>query len=74
MAFVVAAANTHDQVCAAGLLRRAAIPHRLIADRSYDTRKLRDRLAQRGCEPVIPTNPGQLALPRALEWFARFVR
>lgn len=30
----------------------------LIADGAYDSRKLRDRLAQRGCcEAVIPPNP-----------------
>jgi transposase len=39
------------------LRRRAVIPHRLIADRSYDANKLRDWLAERGCQPVIPPNP-----------------
>ncbi len=57
MAFVVTAGNTHDLVGAAELLGRMPIPQRLIADRSYDARKLRDWLAQRGCEPVIPPNP-----------------
>ena len=32
-------------------------PRRLIADRAYDARKLRDWLTERGCEPVIPPNP-----------------
>jgi putative transposase len=38
-------------------LRRVPTPGQLIADRSYDARKLRDWLAQRGCEVVIPPNP-----------------
>jgi transposase len=29
---------------------------RLLADRAYDARSLRDWLTQRGCEPVIPPN------------------
>lgn len=29
----------------------------MIADRSYDARKLRTWLVERGCEPVIPPNP-----------------
>jgi transposase len=32
-------------------------PKVLIADRAYDARKLRDWLAERGCEAVIPPNP-----------------
>lgn len=44
-------------VGAAALLRRVPTPSQLIADRSYDARKLRDWLAQRGCEVVIPPNP-----------------
>ena len=32
-------------------------PSRLIADRSYDARKLRDWLSERGCDVVIPPNP-----------------
>ena len=57
MAFVVTAGNTHDLVGAAELLRRVPLPQRLIADRSYDAKKLRSSLAQRGCEAVIPPNP-----------------
>jgi transposase len=57
LAFVVTAGNTHDLVGAAELLRRTPTPRRLIADRSYDARKLREWLAERGCEPVIPPNP-----------------
>ena len=32
-------------------------PHRLIADRAYDARRLREWLSQRGAEAVIPPNP-----------------
>lgn len=32
-------------------------PRKLIADRAYDARKLRDWLSERGCEAVIPPNP-----------------
>jgi hypothetical protein len=32
-------------------------PRCVIADRSYDARKLRDWLAERGCEVVIPPHP-----------------
>ena len=35
----------------------APTPRRLIADQSYDAKKLREWLAERGCEPVIPPNP-----------------
>ena len=51
------AGNTHDLVGAADLLRLVPIPQRLIADRSYDAKKLREWLIERGCEPVIPPNP-----------------
>jgi len=39
------------------LLERVPVPRRLIADRAYDARRLRDWLAERGCEAVIPPNP-----------------
>jgi transposase len=39
------------------LLTRIPTPQQLIADRAYDARKLRDWLAERGCETVIPPNP-----------------
>jgi transposase len=39
------------------MLERIPTPAKLIADRAYDARKLRDWLAERGCEPVIPPNP-----------------
>lgn len=39
------------------MLERISTPTRLIADRAYDARRLRDWLAERGCEAVIPPNP-----------------
>ena len=56
-ALVLTAGNTHDLVGAAALLRLVPTPRKLLADRAYDARKLRDWLAERGCEPVIPPNP-----------------
>lgn len=44
-------------VGATALLTRIPTPHRLIADRAYDVRKLRDWLAKCGCQAVIPPNP-----------------
>ena len=42
---------------AAEVLRRSPTPRRLLADRAYDAKKLRDWLIERGVEPVIPPNP-----------------
>ena len=39
------------------MLERIPTPAKLLADRAYDARKLRDWLTARGCEPVIPPNP-----------------
>lgn len=49
--------QAHDLSGAEALLTRIPTPKRLIADRAYDARKLRDWLEQRGCEAVIPPNP-----------------
>lgn len=57
VALAVTAGQTPDLVGAAALLERIPTPRRLIADRAYDARKLRDWLAARGCEAVIPPNP-----------------
>lgn len=57
LAFAITPGNTHDLVGAGALLHRVPTPRTLIADRSYDARKLRAWLAERGCEPVIPPNP-----------------
>lgn len=42
---------------AAEVLRRSTPTRWLLADRAYDARKLRDWLAARGIQPVIPPNP-----------------
>ena len=39
------------------MLTRIPTPRRLLADRAYDAGRLRDWLAERGCEAVIPLNP-----------------
>jgi transposase len=39
------------------LLAIVPTPRRLIADRAYDARRLRDWLAVRGAKAVIPPNP-----------------
>ena len=49
--------QAHDLTGVAELLTRIPTPRRLLADRAYDARRLRDWLAERGCEPVIPPNP-----------------
>jgi len=57
LAFTVTAGQVHDLHGAAALLKRIPTPRKLIADRAYDAAKLRDWLAERGCEAVIPPNP-----------------
>jgi transposase len=49
--------NTHDLVGAEQNLSAGPVPHKLIADRAYDARRLRDWLSERGCQAVIPPNP-----------------
>ena len=56
-ALVLTAGNTHDLVGAAAVLKLVPTPRKLLADRAYDARKLRDWLVEHGCEPVIPPNP-----------------
>ena len=57
VAFVVTPGNAHDLAGARDLLLRIPAPQRLIADRAYDARSLRDWLAAQGAEAVIPPNP-----------------
>ena len=57
IALTLTTGQTHDLVGAEALLQRVATPKRLIADRAYDAKRLRDWLTERGCEPVIPPNP-----------------
>ena len=53
----VTSGNTHDLVGAEQNLNAVPVPRKLIADRAYDAKRLRDWLAERGCQPVIPPNP-----------------
>jgi transposase len=57
LALAVTPGQAHDLAGAELLLARVPTPKRLIADRAYDARRLRDWLAERGCEAVIPPNP-----------------
>ena len=57
MALTLTPGQAHDLVGAEVLLARIPTPRRLRADRAYDARRLRDWLAERGCEAVIPPNP-----------------
>jgi transposase len=57
IALTITAGNVHDLVGARDLLALAPLPRRLIADAAYDARSLRDWLAARGAEAVIPPNP-----------------
>lgn len=45
----------HDVMMAPLLLSAAGPIHRLIADKAYDTNRLRGLLAERGIEAVIPS-------------------
>ena len=49
--------QTHDLTGVAALLNRVPTPRRLLADRAYDAKRLRDWPGERGCEAVIPPHP-----------------
>jgi transposase len=55
--FCLTPGNTHDLVGTEIILSRIPTPCKFIADRAYDARRLRDWLAERGCDAVIPPNP-----------------
>ena len=57
LAFLVTPGNTHDLVGAHDLIGMVRSPRRLLADRAYDARSLRDELAARRIKAVIPPNP-----------------
>ena len=57
LAFQLTPGNTHDLDGARALLAMVPCPVRLIGDRAYDAKSLRDWLALRGAEAVIPPNP-----------------
>ena len=57
VAFALTPGNAHDLAGAKALLAIRCPSHTLLADRAYDAASLRDWLAERGTEPVIPPNP-----------------
>ena len=57
LAFLITPGNTHDLVGARDLIAMVRSPRRLLADRAYDARSLRDELAARRIKAVIPPNP-----------------
>lgn len=56
-AFAITPGQVRDLTGAASLLTRLPTPKQVIADRSYDAKRLRNWLVERGCQPVIPPNP-----------------
>ena len=57
---------------AAALIRRAGPFARLLADRGYDARHIRDLLAERGVEAVIPsTRSRKVAIPHDVQAYRR---
>jgi transposase len=57
LSFLITPGNTHDLAGARELLATARLPRRLLADRAYDARSLRDWLYERKVRAVIPPNP-----------------
>jgi len=57
VALTLTPGNAHDLDGAFDLLALVPTPRRLIADRAYDARRLREWLQRRGAEAVIPPNP-----------------
>jgi transposase len=57
LAVMITPGNTHDLVGARGLIGMAGQPRRLLADRAYDAKSLRDELARLRIKAVIPPNP-----------------
>jgi putative transposase len=57
LAFLITPGNIHDLVGARDLIGMVRSPRRLLADRAYDARSLRDELAARRIKAVIPPNP-----------------
>jgi transposase len=52
---LLAPGNQHDVTMASELLRLAGPIDRLLADKAYDTNKLRQQLAEQDIEAVIPS-------------------
>jgi transposase len=53
---MLAPGNVHDVMMASDLLAAAGQIRRLIADKAYDTNRLRAELAERGVTAVIPSS------------------
>lgn len=58
---LLSAGNTNDIQMAHALIDATGPFRRLIADRGYDAHHLRQRLAQRGAEAVIPSTTSRKA-------------
>jgi transposase len=56
-ALLITAGNVHNLEGARSLLAMGHQPKRLLADRAYDARSLREMLAGRRIKAVIPPNP-----------------
>jgi transposase len=57
LSFLITPGNSHDLAAGRELLATIRLPRRLLADRAYDARSLRDWLAERRVKAVIPPNP-----------------
>ena len=57
LSFLITPGNTDDLAGAREILAAARLPRRLLADRAYDARSLREWLAERRVKAVIPPNP-----------------
>lgn len=56
-ALLITAGNVHDLDGARSLLATGCRPEKLLADRAYDAKSLRDLLATQNITAVIPPNP-----------------
>ncbi len=54
---VITPGNTGDVTVASALIEAAGPFSRLLADKAYDANWLRELIAERGAEAVIPCNP-----------------
>jgi len=54
---MITSGNCHDLTAARDLLPTLPPTRRLLADRAYAAKSLRDWLAERGTKAVIPPNP-----------------
>jgi transposase len=57
LSFLITPGNAHDLEGARQLLATTSLPRRLLADRAYDARSLRDWLKVHRVKAVIPPNP-----------------